>query len=108
MSKIKGENMKKIELMLGGIMLMLIGIALSPSEYMLITAKIFELFGSIIFFIGFTLKHKTYIMGENKKSIDNEWPNCSVPGCPFKSCLALGSDKCYPHTIEERRKDEKN
>lgn len=43
-------------------------------------------------------------MSENEKTLDHQWPNCSIPGCPFKSCLALGSDKCYPHTLEERRK----
>ena len=50
--------MKKIELMLGGIALMLIGIAVSPSEHMSLVAGLFELFGSIIFLIGFTLKYK--------------------------------------------------
>ena len=29
----------------------------------------------------------------------DSWPNCSVPDCPYKSCLALRSDKCYPHTM---------
>jgi hypothetical protein len=28
-----------------------------------------------------------------------EWPNCSVPDCPNKSCLHLASDKCWPHTV---------
>jgi hypothetical protein len=26
------------------------------------------------------------------------WPNCIVDGCPRKCCLALDSDKCFPHT----------
>ena len=26
------------------------------------------------------------------------WPNCSVPDCPNKCCLALNSEKCHPHT----------
>lgn len=44
-------------------------------------------------------------MSESEKPLNfNEWPNCSVPGCPFKTCLALGSDKCFVHTIEEKRK----
>lgn len=29
----------------------------------------------------------------------DQWPNCSVAGCPNKSCTSLNSDKCYPHTI---------
>ncbi len=27
------------------------------------------------------------------------WPNCAVPDCPNKTCLHLGSDKCWPHTV---------
>jgi hypothetical protein len=27
-----------------------------------------------------------------------DWPNCIVPGCPRKCCLALDSPKCFPHT----------
>ncbi len=26
------------------------------------------------------------------------WPDCPVPGCTNKTCLALDSDKCFPHT----------
>lgn len=26
------------------------------------------------------------------------WPDCPVPGCTNKICLALNSDKCFPHT----------
>src|SRR4051812_8081405 len=29
---------------------------------------------------------------------EDEWPNCSVPDCDYKSCLPL-SDKCYAHAI---------
>ena len=31
-----------------------------------------------------------------------EWPNCEVPDCQYKSCLALNSPRCYPHTVGER------
>jgi hypothetical protein len=27
-----------------------------------------------------------------------DWPNCSVPGCEYKSCTSLQSEKCYAHT----------
>ena len=26
------------------------------------------------------------------------WPDCPVPGCTNKICLALNSDFCFPHT----------
>lgn len=26
------------------------------------------------------------------------WPDCPVEGCPNKICLALNSDRCFPHT----------
>jgi hypothetical protein len=26
------------------------------------------------------------------------WPDCPVEGCKNKICLALHSDKCFPHT----------
>lgn len=26
------------------------------------------------------------------------WPNCSVPGCAAKTCLALDSNECFAHT----------
>lgn len=26
------------------------------------------------------------------------WPNCSIPDCDYKSCLSLGSNKCFAHT----------
>jgi len=26
------------------------------------------------------------------------WPDCLVAGCSNKVCLALDSDKCFPHT----------
>lgn len=28
----------------------------------------------------------------------DEWPDCPVKGCTNKICLALDSDKCFPHT----------
>lgn len=28
----------------------------------------------------------------------DDWPDCIVPGCANKCCLALDSDKCFPHT----------
>lgn len=28
----------------------------------------------------------------------DDWPDCSVPGCTWKSCRALNSDKCFQHT----------
>lgn len=28
----------------------------------------------------------------------DDWPDCPVPGCALKICLALNSDKCFPHT----------
>lgn len=28
----------------------------------------------------------------------NDWHDCIVPGCPNKCCLALDSEKCFPHT----------
>lgn len=27
-----------------------------------------------------------------------DWPDCAVPGCPRKCCLALNSVYCFPHT----------
>jgi hypothetical protein len=27
------------------------------------------------------------------------WPMCIVPGCGNRSCMKLGSPRCYPHTI---------
>lgn len=32
------------------------------------------------------------------KNILDLWPNCAVPNCPNKCCLALESRYCYPHT----------
>jgi hypothetical protein len=29
----------------------------------------------------------------------SDWPNCEVADCPNKSCLRLGSAKCWPHTV---------
>lgn len=28
----------------------------------------------------------------------DDWPDCPVEGCGNKICLALNSDKCFPHT----------
>ncbi len=28
----------------------------------------------------------------------DEWADCVVPGCKFKCCKALNSDKCFRHT----------
>ena len=28
----------------------------------------------------------------------DDWPDCIVLGCQNKCCLALDSDRCYPHT----------
>jgi hypothetical protein len=28
-----------------------------------------------------------------------QWPNCTIPDCPNKACLHLGSDRCWPHTV---------
>lgn len=28
----------------------------------------------------------------------DDWPDCPVPGCTNKICLALNSDRCFPHT----------
>lgn len=28
----------------------------------------------------------------------DDWPDCTVPRCPNKCCLALDSEKCFPHT----------
>ena len=28
-----------------------------------------------------------------------DWPDCSVPDCEYKSCASLKSDKCYAHTL---------
>lgn len=27
-----------------------------------------------------------------------DWPDCIVPGCTRKACLALRSPRCFPHT----------
>ena len=27
-----------------------------------------------------------------------DWPDCAIPGCPRKCCLALDSIYCFPHT----------
>jgi len=32
----------------------------------------------------------------------DEWPDCPVPGCTNKICLALNSDRCFPHTPGNR------
>jgi hypothetical protein len=26
------------------------------------------------------------------------WPNCSVPDCPYKACVWLLQGMCYPHS----------
>ena len=31
-----------------------------------------------------------------------DWPDCAMPGCPNKSCLALNSPFCFPHTPGNR------
>jgi len=36
--------------------------------------------------------------GEITQEEWDAWPNCSIPGCLNKSCRALRSDKCHPHT----------
>lgn len=28
----------------------------------------------------------------------DDWPNCSIPDCEYKSCRSLRSDKCFAHT----------
>lgn len=28
----------------------------------------------------------------------DDWPDCAVPDCPRKCCLALNSEFCFPHT----------
>ena len=28
----------------------------------------------------------------------SEWPDCLIPSCPNKCCLALDSSYCWPHT----------
>jgi len=35
---------------------------------------------------------------------DREWPDCPVDGCENKICLALASDKCFPHTVDRHTK----
>lgn len=27
-----------------------------------------------------------------------DWPKCAVAGCKYKTCMSLGSDKCFSHT----------
>lgn len=34
--------------------------------------------------------------------MDFDWPDCPVPGCTNKVCLALNSAKCFPHTPGSR------
>jgi hypothetical protein len=34
-----------------------------------------------------------------KETLAN-WPDCIIPGCPNKCCLALHSPRCYPHSME--------
>ena len=29
------------------------------------------------------------------------WPDCLIPSCPNKCCLALESPYCYPHSFTE-------
>ena len=29
-----------------------------------------------------------------------DWPDCKVEGCDNKSCLALESHYCWPHTVD--------
>lgn len=31
------------------------------------------------------------------------WPYCKVNNCTNRACLALTSDKCFPHTKGNRR-----
>lgn len=33
---------------------------------------------------------------------DSDWPLCAVAGCANKSCIRLKSDKCHPHTMQDR------
>jgi hypothetical protein len=38
------------------------------------------------------------------KVLENQvWSDCPVEGCKNKVCLALNSDKCFPHTKENRQ-----
>lgn len=39
---------------------------------------------------------------EIPEEIINAWANCSVPDCPNKVCVWLGSGMCYPHAIYGR------
>jgi len=32
------------------------------------------------------------------------WPDCPVDGCDKKICLALDSDRCFPHTMDRHTK----
>lgn len=34
--------------------------------------------------------------------IITDWKNCCVEGCSNKVCMALNSDKCFPHTKGNR------
>lgn len=27
-----------------------------------------------------------------------DWPNCPIDGCPYKTCLVLNSNYCFQHT----------
>lgn len=37
------------------------------------------------------------VVGDDGKTY--YWPRCVVAGCENRSCLRLGSSKCYPHTL---------
>jgi hypothetical protein len=42
-------------------------------------------------------------MVENYDEVLLDWKNCPETGCKNKICLALKSDKCFPHTQGSRQ-----
>ena len=45
-------------------------------------------------------------MSELTQEMLDAWPDCPVPGCKNKRCLALNSVFCHPHTVEQNAREQ--